>query len=218
MKQDNKGIIYVLTNPVMPGLIKIGMTKKQELDQRLKELYTTGVPMPFECEYACEVDYCDCDDIENALHNAFEDSRVNKKREFFKISPERVIPLLQQFEKLYKGSSATELVKREIENDLSDDDKQAQAKERNKKRRPPMNYHDMGIANGATLVYIPDPNITAEVCAERKVLFKGEETSLTAITKEILHKELAVQPGPYWSYNGEVISDIYDRTYPFEEE
>lgn len=218
MKQENKGIIYVLTNPVMPGLIKIGMTKKQELDQRLKELYTTGVPMPFECEYACEVDYDDCDDIENALHNAFEDSRVNKKREFFKISPDRVIPLLQQFEKMYKGASATELVKREIENDLTDDDKQAQAKEKNKKRRPPMNYYEMGISNGATLVFIQDTSITAEVCAERKVLYKGVETSLTAITKELLHKELAVQPAPYWSYNGGVISEIYDRTYPFEEE
>lgn len=44
------GIVYLLTNPVMPGLVKIGMTLRDEIDARMKELYTTGVPLPFECK------------------------------------------------------------------------------------------------------------------------------------------------------------------------
>lgn len=49
------GIVYLLTNPVMPGLVKIGMTTQEGIDKRMKELYTTGVPIPFECKFACKV-------------------------------------------------------------------------------------------------------------------------------------------------------------------
>lgn len=41
------GIVYLLTNPYMPGLVKIGMTKQEDLEKRMKELYTTGVPVGF---------------------------------------------------------------------------------------------------------------------------------------------------------------------------
>ena len=54
-KDDNIGYVYILSNPVMPGLVKIGMTERENLDARLKELYSTGVPVPFVCEYACQV-------------------------------------------------------------------------------------------------------------------------------------------------------------------
>jgi hypothetical protein len=40
-------IVYILTNEAMPGLIKIGCTNV-ELASRIKQLYTTGVPLPFE--------------------------------------------------------------------------------------------------------------------------------------------------------------------------
>lgn len=66
------GIVYLLTNPVMPGLVKIGMTTQEDIDKRMKELYTTGVPVPFECKFACKVKKSDCLKIEKALHKAFD--------------------------------------------------------------------------------------------------------------------------------------------------
>ena len=54
------GIVYLLTNPVMPGLVKIGMTTQEDIDKRMKELYTTGGPVPFECQFACKVKKGDC--------------------------------------------------------------------------------------------------------------------------------------------------------------
>jgi hypothetical protein len=42
-------IVYVLTNAAMPGLTKIGKTTQEDVKSRLSQLYTTGVPVPFEC-------------------------------------------------------------------------------------------------------------------------------------------------------------------------
>jgi len=63
-KSKGYGIVYLLTNPFMPGLVKIGMTAQEDIDKRMKELYTTGVPVPFECRYACKVNKNDCISIE----------------------------------------------------------------------------------------------------------------------------------------------------------
>ena len=32
----------------MPGLVKIGMTVRPDIQQRMRDLYTTGVPLPFD--------------------------------------------------------------------------------------------------------------------------------------------------------------------------
>lgn len=48
------GYIYCLSNELMPGLLKIGMTMRTPED-RIKELYTTGVPTPFKIEFAKKV-------------------------------------------------------------------------------------------------------------------------------------------------------------------
>lgn len=53
-----KGLVYLLTNPAMPGIVKIGLTTRGDMGQRLQELFTTGVPVPFDCVFACEVDNC----------------------------------------------------------------------------------------------------------------------------------------------------------------
>lgn len=48
-------IVYVLVNPAMPGLVKIGKTTQLEVNERMKQLYSTGVPVPFDCAFACKV-------------------------------------------------------------------------------------------------------------------------------------------------------------------
>ena len=74
-----EGSVYVLTNPAMPNMVKIGKTTRN-VELRLADLYSTGVPLPFECEYAAKVK--DLDKTEKAFHKAFSPNRVNPKREF----------------------------------------------------------------------------------------------------------------------------------------
>lgn len=45
------GTVYVLTNPAMPGLVKIGKTARDD-NTRIAELYITGVPVPFNIDFA----------------------------------------------------------------------------------------------------------------------------------------------------------------------
>ena len=69
MNSTELGIVYVLTNPAMPGLVKIGKTSRSEVDARLGELYSTGVPVPFDCAFAGRVE--DETAVERAFHQAF---------------------------------------------------------------------------------------------------------------------------------------------------
>ena len=117
---NNQGIVYVLTNQAMPGIVKIGHTTRNSIDQRMRELFSTGVPVPFECAFACCVLKSECEKIEKALHTAFAPERVHVGREFFKISTDRVIPLLKIFD---IKQDITEEINREIDNDLTGDDK-----------------------------------------------------------------------------------------------
>ena len=76
----------------MPNMVKIGKTTRN-VELRLADLYSTGVPLPFECEYAAKVK--DVDKTEKAFHSAFSPNRVNPKREFFNIDPEQSIAVLE---------------------------------------------------------------------------------------------------------------------------
>lgn len=87
------GIVYVLTNSAMPGLVKIGYTAQDDANSRIAQLYTTGVPVLFTIEYACKVQ--NAEEIENALHVAFGPNRINPRREFFRIEPDQAIAILK---------------------------------------------------------------------------------------------------------------------------
>ena len=88
-------IVYVLTNPAMPGIVKIGMTDNPDVQLRMGQLYTTGVPLPFDCVIAREIADREAAEIESALHTAFGPHRLNPSREFFQLEPEQVEVLLR---------------------------------------------------------------------------------------------------------------------------
>lgn len=197
----------------MPGMVKIGMTERDEIDARMKELYTTAVPLPFECRFACKVKKSECSKIEKALHTAFAPQRVNANREFFRIAPEQAIAILE----LFKHEEITEEVREEIKNDLTPDDIAAQ--EKSKKKRPPLHFLDMGLHEGDVLVFKPDETITCVVIDQKNVLFNGNPNTLTPITTKLLGKPYSVQPTPYWKVKdlNKDLSEVYDETYPIEE-
>ena len=203
MTCNKKEIVYVLSNEGMPNLIKIGKTQRKDLQARMSELYSTGVPFPFECLWAGEVK--DCAKIESIIHNAFRDKRVNPRREFFNIAPDQVIPLLKEL----SINELTTTVEEALSSNVTEEEKNATKQY----HRPKLNFEEMNIPMGATLVFVKDSDITVKVVSPNKVLYNLEEYSLSALTKELLDLPYYVKPTRYWIYEGKNLQLIYDETY-----
>jgi hypothetical protein len=119
-------IVYVFTNPVMPGILKIGKTDNEDVAKRAKALFTTGVPVPFDCVCACEV--ADNDDVEKTLHSRFAKYRVNPKREFFWLTARTAVKALKSYELV----DATPAVRADADRKIPEAEKDARWKARQK--------------------------------------------------------------------------------------
>ncbi|MBR5212964.1 MAG: GIY-YIG nuclease family protein [Akkermansia sp.] len=211
--ENDYGLVYVLTNSAMPGMVKIGMTQRADLEQRMKELYGTGVPVPFECAYACKVRAEKTKMLEQALHEAFEPYRVNPKREFFEIKPEQAIAIMRFCDE----GDVTNEVKEEIKSELTQEEQNSTNKL--KPKRPQLNYDLLGIPRGAVLTYTKDASIHVTIENEKKVRYNNEVCSLTAATRKImgLAPDAAIQPTPYWNYGAKNLMSIYNTVFPVED-
>jgi hypothetical protein len=77
------GYVYILVNPAMPGMLKIGMTRRTP-EERARELSrATGVPVPFRVAFAEYVR--DCERAERLIHRRLDRYRANQNREFFSL-------------------------------------------------------------------------------------------------------------------------------------
>lgn len=83
-----KGYIYVLTNPAMPGLVKIGRSIHGGV-KRAAQLDCTSVPLPFEVAFEILVD--DVEQAEKLAHESLAKYRINPSREFFNVSEDLAI-------------------------------------------------------------------------------------------------------------------------------
>lgn len=216
-EKSKPGIIYVLTNRAMPGLVKIGYTTKKDVKKRLKDLYTPGVPLPFDCEYAGEVQ--NVKKVERVLHKAFKDRRLNDKREFFSIEADQVVELV---ELLSENSVADVTQEVRDKADAVDPKTQNRFKELVREVRSSLSFADMGIQEGDELHFHADKSIHVVVTdtqriTKRVVGYQGEEVEYTALTEELTGKK-NIRPDSYWKYRGELVADIFDRTHNTRDE
>ena len=94
MSEPVPGMVYGLSNPYMPGLIKIG--RSTNIVQRIVDLSRpTGVPGTFVLEFAKSV--TNSSEKERQLHSILSDKRV-KDSEFFKATSEEVRALFALME------------------------------------------------------------------------------------------------------------------------
>ena len=203
-----EGAVYVLTNPAMPNMVKIGKTTRN-VELRLADLYSTGVPLPFECEYAAKVK--DVDKTEKAFHTAFSPNRVNPKREFFNIDPEQAIAVLE----LMAIEDVTPSVQKEAENvDLEANISSEKFKQ---KQRPRMNFIEMGMELGENLIFDRD-QIECTIYSDIKVKYDEEIYSLTGLSKKLLGdgNTRRRRGTKWWFYKGRNLVDIYNETYTGE--
>lgn len=195
-------IIYILTNEAMVGYVKIGRTTTS-LEQRIRELNSsTSVPLPFTAFYACTVK--DATFVEHQLHDAFDDHRVNPRREFFLVAPERVVAAL----KLAEIENITP------KRDYVETKEDQEALNRARTKRSRFNFAMVGIPLGAELYFSRDENIKAKVVdlqAANSIVVNGEITSLSRSAQQILGLEYGVAGTDYWMYEGETLWERRNR-------
>lgn len=88
------GWLYVISSPSLPGLVKLGATRRLNPTIRVKELSSSSLPEPFKAH--CFVFSDDCFELENNIHKYFDKERVNPDREFFRIEPKKAIDVLKE--------------------------------------------------------------------------------------------------------------------------
>lgn len=191
-------IIYILTNEAMPGYVKIGKTNN-DLEKRIKELSSsTSIPLPFTVFYACTVK--DSQFVEHQLHDAFDDSRINPKREFFTIAPERVVAAL----KLAEIENITP------KKDIVESKEDLEALNTARQIRSKFSFESVKIPVGAELYFSRDENIKAKVVdihSNNSIEYNGKRTSLSRSAQEILGYEYGVAGTDFWMYEGETLDE-----------
>ena len=87
--EGEKGYVYILTNPAFQeDWVKIGMSSVS-VEQRVKQLDGTAVPLPFEIFATMKtVKY---NEVEKLVHKTIDrltDLRIRQNREFFNVAPQ----------------------------------------------------------------------------------------------------------------------------------
>jgi len=157
------GIVYVVTNDSMPGMVKIGVTEKEDIKERLKELDNTSVPTPFRFYYGIKSDRYK--EIEKLLHITFSKSRIRDKREFFAIEPEHVVAAIK--------ISGSEEIKN---NNEMIDDQGIEIKKLKLPRQQNFTFTKKGIPIGSELEFTRDPSIKCIVKNDKKVEYAAQNT------------------------------------------
>ena len=189
-------IIYILKNEAMPGYVKIGRTNN--LNRRLKQLYSTPVPLPFECHYTCMVE--NSKETEEWIFRIFKTWRVSKDREFFQIEPEDAVAALEV-------KAIREVTPKKLYIESEGDRK---AIEKAKKIRGRFNFEMVKIPLNSEIYFSRDNSKKAKVIdlhASKSIKYNDEITSLSTSAQKILGYNYGVAGTDYWMYEGETLDE-----------
>lgn len=75
------GFVYVLVNPYMPGICKVGCTERSPHERAHELSQGSGVPYAF--EVLCFIEIRNFQAVERHLHEVLSDYRISSGREFF---------------------------------------------------------------------------------------------------------------------------------------
>lgn len=134
------GWVYILSNPVMPGLLKIGYTDRDPI-LRAKEISdSTGVPLPYEVEY--QVYTTHPLKLEQQAHKLCAKYRLNRNREFFECDYEDAVEGIREAIKncadsikdfSYTGETSYKILNAELDKKILEKQKRIQEAEEQRK-------------------------------------------------------------------------------------
>lgn len=219
----SKGIVYILINPCLDGWVKIGMTERNDIDRRLKELNTpTNLPLSYRCYATYEVEqplevekriHSIIDRIDDTLHarEQLENGRI-REREFFKISPETAYGIFKDIAALRNDTDNLRLYRPTQEQSQEEEIAETRTKRSNN------SFKLLNISVGEEIYFLHDESIVARVVNDRnKIEYENEVYSVTALAQKLLierhgwSEDLHVNGWRYFTKNGLTLSDLRDR-------
>lgn len=220
MNQE-KGVIYILTNPSFPDYVKIGYA--DDIDKRLHQLNRSEcIPFAFRVYATYEVNsrlsdlkiHSIIDKLNPTLRSIDNFNGQKRVREFYAMTPEDAYSILEAIAEIHGCSDKLKLVPPNNE----EIDAEGIAKEIIEERRAratPFSFSMCNIPVGATLQFWKSASqetpITCTVADNKKVEYQGELFSLSALAAKLSNVSYALHGPCYFKYNGEWLNDIRDR-------
>ena len=219
----SKGIVYILTNPCLEDWVKIGMTERNDIEKRLKELNSpTNIPLSYRCYATYEVE--NAHEVEQRIHSIIDrvddslrarellDNGKVREREFFKISSETAYGIFKDIAILRND---TENLKLSVP---TDDQSQEQELAEIRTKRANSSFKKLGISAGEEIKFLYDDSIIAKVLNEKnQIEFNDKSYSVTALARKILIEQygwtegLHVNGWRFFTKDGMSLSDLRDK-------
>ncbi len=202
-----RGKIYILTNDAMPDYIKIGFTGADDVEVRMKQLDTTGLPLPFRL-YAC-VEVENAQQLERLAHDVFAHHRARSSREFFLMEPETAVRYLKAVSLNDPGARWIAANQQMID----ETGRQVSESQVNRPRVSNFNFSSVEVPLGSTIEFVRNPGITATVVGDTEVEFEGSRTKLSPLVRLLLERmgeanQSGAYAGPrYFTFEDEILAD-----------
>ena len=218
-----KGFVYILTNPCLDGWVKIGMTERNDIKKRLRELNSpTNIPLSYRCYATYEVNnpleveqriHSIIDKVGGTLHarEQLENGKI-REREFFKISPEAAYSIFKDIAALRGDTGNLKLyAPTQIE-------AEEQEIAESKTKRSNNSFKLLNIRVGEEITFLYDDCIKAITLNDKnQVKFSGDRYSVTALAAKILIEQYNwsenahVNGWRFFTKNGVTLSDLRDK-------
>ena len=201
VRKEKMGIVYVLTNDAMPGIIKIGITE-ESVEARIKSLDNTSLPLPFRFYFAIESKRYK--EIEKLAHDTFSAFRIRENREFFKMDPERAVSALK-----ISGEKEIKIANKMIDDNGTEIEDKITPSRRTGKR---FSFASINIPVGTELTFTRNEDIKCTVIPDDEVEYENNQYSLSGLADKLL-RELgydwkSVQGSNFFEYNGKTLYQI----------
>lgn len=206
MKNQEKGFVYILTNPSFrEDWIKIGKTNRP-VDIRSKELDNTAVPLPFEIFAVMETHKYH--EVERLIHKSIDrltDLRIRQNREFFNISPFVALDIFRDVANTLDDAKIVEYQDNQAIDKSAEDGLLST-------RRPRFKFSMVGIQIGEELIFTPS-NLTVKVASDDSVEYEGRIFKLSPFVGTFMPENKrndsgAYQGSKYFTYQGKVLEDM----------
>lgn len=219
MEKEEKGFIYILTNPSFrEDWIKIGKSSKP-VNVRSKELDNTAIPLPFEIYATMETSMYH--KAERFLHRQIDKLttlRIRKSREFFNIPPEKALSIFEDFADLFSDAV---IVRYENNQPIPPKTPPVAPPKRPphqdepiiKEKQPPRSrfrFSMIGLKVGQTIEFVPT-GTKVKVASDNQVSYNGQLYTLSRLTAILMPEEQrcssgAYQGPKYFAYQGRTLN------------